>query len=92
MGGPPGPGRVGGAGVGWLGRSGVGDGASVQADTAPRIAAAAIHRGNAVMWVILLEALGAGLIFVFIVWWTMFHGRRGGERRDEGSNGADSRR
>jgi hypothetical protein len=23
------------------------------------------------------------LIFVFIVWWTMFSGRRGGERRDD---------
>jgi ABC-type transporter Mla subunit MlaD len=34
------------------------------------------------MWVILLEALGALLILVFIVWWTMFSGRRGGERRD----------
>lgn len=23
------------------------------------------------MWLILLEALGAGLILVFIVWWTL---------------------
>jgi hypothetical protein len=29
---------------------------------------------------LLLEALAAGLIFVGIVWWTMFSGRRGGER------------
>jgi len=36
------------------------------------------------MWVILLEALGAGALLVFIVWWTMFSGRRRGERRDEG--------
>ena len=34
------------------------------------------------MWVILLEALGAALIFVLIVWWTMFSGRRNGERDD----------
>lgn len=33
------------------------------------------------MWVIVLEALGAGLLLVFIVWWTMFSGRRRGERR-----------
>ena len=33
------------------------------------------------MWLILVEALGAGLILVGIVWWTMFSGRRGGERR-----------
>jgi hypothetical protein len=32
------------------------------------------------MWLILLEALGALLILVLIVWWTMFSGRRGGER------------
>ena len=32
------------------------------------------------MWMILLEALGALLILVLIVWWTMFSGRRGGER------------
>lgn len=35
------------------------------------------------MWLILLEALGAGLIFVGIVWWTMFSGRKGGERPDD---------
>jgi hypothetical protein len=31
------------------------------------------------MTLILLEALGAGLIFVGIVWWTMFSGRQNGE-------------
>ena len=35
------------------------------------------------MGLILLEALGAGLIFVGIVWWTMFSGRKGGERPDD---------
>jgi hypothetical protein len=35
------------------------------------------------MWVILLEALGALLILVFIVWWTMFSGRPRGEKRDD---------
>ena len=34
------------------------------------------------MWLILLEALLALGLFVFIVWWTMFHGRDRGERRD----------
>ena len=33
------------------------------------------------MWVILLEALAALALLLFIVWWTMFHGRRRGERR-----------
>jgi hypothetical protein len=27
------------------------------------------------MWLILLEALGAGCLLVVIVWWTMFSGR-----------------
>ena len=35
------------------------------------------------MWVIVLEAIAAGLVFVLIVWWTMFAGRKGGERRDD---------
>jgi hypothetical protein len=33
------------------------------------------------MWVILLEALGALGVLIAIVWWTMFAGRRRGERR-----------
>jgi hypothetical protein len=35
------------------------------------------------MWLILLEAAGAGLILVLIVWWTMFAGRTRGERRSD---------
>ena len=35
------------------------------------------------MWVILLEALGALALLVFIVWWTMFSGRRRGEPPEE---------
>nr|WP_297357800.1 hypothetical protein [uncultured Caldimonas sp.] len=35
------------------------------------------------MWLILLEALGALLILIFIVWWTMFSGRKDADRRDE---------
>jgi hypothetical protein len=35
------------------------------------------------MLLILLEALGAGAVLVFIVWWTMFSGRREGERKEE---------
>jgi hypothetical protein len=34
------------------------------------------------MGLLLLEALGALLVLVLIVWWTMFSGRKGGERRD----------
>lgn len=31
------------------------------------------------MGLLYLEALGAGLVLVLIVWWTMFHGRVKGE-------------
>ena len=37
------------------------------------------------MWVIVLEALGALVLLLFIVWWTMFAGRKGGERRGDPS-------
>jgi hypothetical protein len=33
------------------------------------------------MWLILLEAFGALALLVLIVWWTMFSGRKGGERK-----------
>ncbi len=35
------------------------------------------------MTLLLLEALGALLILVFIVWWTMFSGRKKGELPDD---------
>jgi hypothetical protein len=35
------------------------------------------------MGLILLEALGALAVLLLIVWWTMFAGRKKGERRDE---------
>lgn len=34
------------------------------------------------MTLLLLEALGAMLLLVFIVWWTMFSGRKKGELPD----------
>ena len=38
------------------------------------------------MTLLLLEALGALLLLIFIVWWTMFSGRHKGELRDETEN------
>ncbi|WP_397408653.1 hypothetical protein [Polaromonas sp.] len=35
------------------------------------------------MALLLLEALGALLILVFIVWWTMFSGRNKGELKSD---------
>ena len=39
-------------------------------------------QGN-VMTLLLLEALGALLLLVFIVWWTMFAGRNNGELKGD---------
>ena len=36
-----------------------------------------------IMVLLLLEALGALLLLVFIVWWTMFSGREKGELKDK---------
>lgn len=66
-----------------------GGGAVAQLPSAPRIAAVAklrhdeTERENHAMWLIVLEALAALGLLVFFVWWTMFSGRRRGERRPE---------
>jgi hypothetical protein len=39
------------------------------------------------MWIILLEAFGAGALLILIVWWTMFSGRRRGERHEGDDDG-----
>ena len=36
------------------------------------------------MWLLILEALGALALLIFLVWWTMFSGRRGGEPEGDG--------
>jgi hypothetical protein len=78
---------------GWLGgddRTGAGSsttGATEQATKLPTIAAVNApetvwrtpKNGNLFMALILLEALLALLLFVVIVWWTMFSGRPKGE-------------
>ena len=46
-------------------------------------------QGN-VMSLLLLEALGALLLFVFIVWWTMFSGRKNGELQRGSESSASS--
>jgi hypothetical protein len=42
----------------------------------PTMPPIAITYNRRLMWLILLEALGAGLLLVLIVWWTMFSGRK----------------
>ena len=53
------------------------------------LAAAAIGRqvlASNTMSLLFLEALAALLIFVLIIWWTMFAGRSKGERQDDDAN------
>jgi cbb3-type cytochrome oxidase subunit 3 len=69
----------------WLGSSSTG--ATEQAVRLPTIAANSqrgparrtLRNGNLIMALILLEALLALVLFVVIVWWTMFSGRNKGE-------------
>ena len=35
------------------------------------------------MSLLLLEAFGALVLLIFIVWWTMFQGRKNGELKDD---------
>ena len=44
------------------------------------------------MTLILLEALGALLLLVLIVWWTMFSGRKGGELPSKETETSESTR
>jgi hypothetical protein len=43
-----------------------------------------------VMTLLLLEALGALVLLVFIVWWTMFSGRKNGELKNDSEVGKTS--
>jgi hypothetical protein len=67
---------------------GSGSGVTKEQPASPPRIAAAVHARPRLriidMWVILLEALGAVVALLFIVWWTMFSGRRKGERREPG--------
>jgi hypothetical protein len=67
---------------GATGGEGCSGGGEEQAARLPRIAANA-PRAHHPMLLLVLEALGALLIFVFIIWWTMFSGRKKGERRED---------
>ena len=54
-------------------------GVLLQATSIPTIKANTLQRKTCAMTLLLLEALGAGLIFIGIIWWTMFSGRKNGE-------------
>src|SRR4029453_10455577 len=67
---------AGGPGVG----AGAGGGRVEHAAATPRIAGHQRPRNDCNMWLIVLEALAALVLLGLIVWWTMFAGRRRGER------------
>ena len=52
---------------------------TAQLASIPTMAAAQRNRITLVMTLILLEALGALVLLLLIVWWTMFSGRKKGE-------------
>jgi hypothetical protein len=62
------------------------DGGELHAANTPSQANAAAALYARRMWLLFLEALGALLILVFIIWWTMFSGRDKGERREDWQN------
>jgi hypothetical protein len=57
-------------------------GALPQPASVPTMQATHHHTGNRTMILLLLEALGAGLLLIGIIWWTMFSGRKNGELPD----------
>jgi len=57
-------------------------GALLHATKIPTIRQLPLHR-RLRMTLLLLEALGAGVLFVGIIWWTMFSGRKNGELPSE---------
>ena len=56
-----------------------------------RPAGAPALEGDA-MTLLLLEALGALVLLVFIVWWTMFSGRQNGELKRDAAPDPDEQR
>jgi len=80
------------------GRAGVSGvrGAIEQPASVATIASPTSHWSPFLMGLILLEALGAGLVFILIVWWTMFSGRKKGELHDDDEaadgNGAEEKK
>ncbi len=42
------------------------------------------------MWILLVEALLALFLLVFIVWWTMFAGKKPGSQTPDRSGGDDT--
>ncbi len=72
------------------GGGGIATGVLVHPTMLPTMTPHAIHLKGQFMILLLLEALGAGLLLVGIVWWTMFSGRKGGEPASESTKETNS--
>jgi hypothetical protein len=72
-----------------VGTSGV-RGPVEQAASVATITSPTSHWSPFLMGLILLEALAAGLVFILIIWWTMFSGRSKGELHDEDDAGRET--
>jgi hypothetical protein len=82
----------GGTGLAACGLGGLCSGTDVQAARIPTMPMTASLRRLMTMGLLLLEALGALVLLLGIVWWTMFSGRKKGElAKDADSNDSDKK-
>ena len=85
------PGGAGGAGRGGLAQEAKNKAVAIMAAQRPSGRRVLVLFQKDVMTLLLLEALGALLLLLFIVWWTMFSGRKHGELKvDEESTAKTS--
>ncbi len=85
------PGEAGGAGRGGLAQEAKNKAVAIMAAQRPSGRRVLVLFQKDVMTLLLLEALGALLLLLFIVWWTMFSGRKRGELKvDEESTAKTS--
>ena len=84
-------GAAGGAGRGGLAQEAKNKAMAIMGTQRPRGKRVLVLFQKDVMILLLLEALGALLLLLFIVWWTMFSGRKHGElKADEESTAKTS--
>ena len=81
-------GAAGGAGRGGLAQEAKNKAMAIMGTQRPRGKRVLVLFQKDVMILLLLEALGALLLLLFIVWWTMFSGRKHGELKTDKESSA----